>query len=179
VVTPISHPLDARAILYVLNQHQVSYVIVGGYGAVLHGSPMATRDLNITPSRLVENLQRLAAALTELGARIRIDDDTDGVESTFSAASIGDQFPQMANLRTPFGDLDLTFAPAGPAGTPFTYERLAERAVTVAIPEPVPVAALDDIIASKEAANRPKDRLTLGLLYELRDEVARRAGGTV
>jgi hypothetical protein len=36
----------------------------------------------------------------------------------------------------------------------------------------VPVASLDDVIRSKEAANREKDRVALPQLYALRDEIA-------
>ncbi len=36
---------------------------------------------------------------------------------------------------------------------------------------PILVADLDDIIASKEAANRPKDAAQLPLLYALRDDL--------
>lgn len=35
-------------------------------------------------------------------------------------------------------------------------------------------AGLDDVIASKEAADRPKDRGALPILYELREELRRR-----
>ena len=36
------------------------------------------------------------------------------------------------------------------------------------------VAALDDIIRSKAAADRPKDRATLPILYALKDEIEQR-----
>jgi len=38
----------------------------------------------------------------------------------------------------------------------------------------VSVARLDDIISSKEIADRAKDRAALPQLYALRDEIARR-----
>jgi hypothetical protein len=38
----------------------------------------------------------------------------------------------------------------------------------------VVVAALTDIIRSEEAADRPKDRATLPVLYALEEEIARR-----
>jgi hypothetical protein len=34
------------------------------------------------------------------------------------------------------------------------------------------VAALADVIRSKEAANRPKDQATLPILYALQEEIA-------
>lgn len=169
--------LDGEAMAAALNRHDVRYVVVGGYGAQLHGSPGVTYDLDITPERSTENFERLAEALSEMDARIRIAGDDDGVPLTFDGRSLEQQFPVMANLTTRFGNLDLTFSPAGPRGQPFTFSQLQERSVTITMPEPVPVASLDDIIASKESANRPKDRATLPLLYELRDQLRQRDQG--
>jgi predicted nucleotidyltransferase len=40
----------------------------------------------------------------------------------------------------------------------------------------VAVAALEDVIRSKEAANRPKDQGSLPVLRELLDEIRKRRG---
>ena len=62
---------------------------------------------------------------------------------------------QMLNLRTPVGDLDLTFAPAG---FPDGYDGLLPGAQPYSIGHvTVQVADLDDVIKSKTAAARPKD----------------------
>ena len=74
-------------------------------------------------------------------------------------------------MTTRLGDLDLCFrptAPGGPAAT-YTYDDLAHNAVIIEMDEPVPVASLDDVIASKEASGRTKDLSTLGTLYRLRE----------
>ncbi|HRD10646.1 MAG TPA: hypothetical protein PLI79_02175 [Mycobacterium sp.] len=39
------------AILEILDRHAVEYVLIGGYAALLHGSTLPTRDLDITPRR--------------------------------------------------------------------------------------------------------------------------------
>jgi hypothetical protein len=57
----------------VLDRHGVEYLIVGGYAARMHGSTRPTRDVDVTPATTRENLDRLAAALRELDARIRTD----------------------------------------------------------------------------------------------------------
>jgi hypothetical protein len=55
------------------------------------------------------------------------------------------------------------------------YEDLAGGATQMEIDGSVVwVASLADVIRSKEAANRPKDRATLPILYALQDEIARR-----
>lgn len=78
------------------------------------------------------------------------------------------QFTTMT-LRTDAGDLDVALRPDAPGDGHFDYQRLARDALVVELPEPVPVASLDDIIASKEAAGRTKDLARLPELYRLRD----------
>ncbi|MGH7589065.1 MAG: hypothetical protein ACRELU_10790, partial [Gemmatimonadota bacterium] len=71
---------------------------------------------------------------------------------------------EILNLTTKHGDLDLTFQPAGTQG----YQDLRRHAIRVAIRgTEVVVAALADVIRSKEAANREKDRITLPTLRRL------------
>jgi hypothetical protein len=65
--------------------------------------------------------------------------------------------PFMLNLVTDYGEMDLTFEPSGGLGG---FDDWNAKAIVVDIAEGVSVhiAALDDIIESKQAANRPKDR---------------------
>lgn len=65
-------PYRPDEILMVLERHQVLYVVIGGLAAGLRGSPYVTRDLDVTPARTRENFTRLAAALKELDAKLRI-----------------------------------------------------------------------------------------------------------
>ena len=83
--------------------------------------------------------------------------------------------PHMLNLVTDFGDLDLTFTPAGQAGD---YAGWKSSATSELIDEGlvVSVASLDDIIDSKQAANRAKDHVALPYLESLRDELRRQSG---
>ena len=70
----------------------------------------------------------------------------------------------ILNLTTRFGDLDLTFEPAGTHG----YEDLCRDAIEIRVRGTrIVVAALADVIRSKEAAGREKDRLTLPTLRRL------------
>ncbi len=152
------------------------YVVIGGLAAVLHGSPTVTADADICADRSPENLQRLSTALRDLHARARSAADPDGVPFKPDAALLGRM--KVLNLTTDLGDLDLAFEPAAFAG----YDELARDAVTVSVAGvAVAVASLDDVIRSKEAADRPKDHATLPVLYGLRDEIAesaRRAGSS-
>jgi hypothetical protein len=78
----------------------------------------------------------------------------------------------MTRWRTSAGVLDvLQDIPAGAGGEPRGYAQLELRAVAArgGTDASVLVAALDDIISSKEHADREKDRQALPELYSLRD----------
>lgn len=153
---------DPEQVLRTLEAHEVRYVLVGGLAATLYGSPHVTTDIDITPDREPDNLIALAAALEELQARIRSEGVPEGLAFDRSAAGLARV--EILNLTTRYGDLDITFVPAGTKG----YDDLRRRAVEIEIRDVrVPVAALADVIRSKEAAGREKDRLTLPTLRRL------------
>ena len=102
---------DPMRIIEVLDRHHVEYILVGGYAAQLYGSRRPTYDIDITPSTTQQNLDRLSAALRELHAGIRVDDQPEGLPFDCTAESLRGM--QLLNLRTAAGDLDLTFVPAG------------------------------------------------------------------
>ena len=163
-------PLQADEIFACLQRHGVRYVLIGGLAAVLHGSPLPTLDADICPAGEPDNLQRLAAALAELEARIRTSDTPEGVRFPHDAGFLANVL--LLNLVTRYGDLDLSFRPAGTEG----FSELAPRALTVEIRGcPVAVAALEDVIRSKEAANRPKDQRRLPILRQLLDEIRKQS----
>jgi len=169
----VAHPLRPAEIFATLAEHRVRYVVIGGLAAVLHGSPTVTADADICADRSPENLQHLSAALRDLHARIRSVSEPDGVPFKPDAALLARL--KVLNLSTDLGDLDLAFEPAAFAG----YEELAQNAVTVSVAgTAVAVASLDDVIRSKEVADRPKDHATLPVLYGLRDEIAESARRT-
>ncbi len=62
---------DPRPPLRVLCSHDVRFVIIGGIAGVLLGSPSLTFDLDLCYERSRQNLEALAAALTELKATLR------------------------------------------------------------------------------------------------------------
>lgn len=76
--------------------------------------------------------------------------------------------PFMLNLVTDFGIIDLTFDPSGPARGFSGWNADASNEV-IAEGLTIRVASLDDIIASKHAADREKDRRALPYLESLSD----------
>jgi hypothetical protein len=125
-----------------------------------------TNDADIVPRRSPENLAKLAAALRDLEARLRVVDEPEGVAFDPHPALLDSM--AMLNMTTRCGDLDLTFAPAALSD----YEALLAASVEFELAGcSVKVAALSDIIRSKEAANRPKDLITLPILRALAEEI--------
>ena len=149
-------------ILDALARHAVLFVLIGGMGAAAHGSPVPTRDVDITPDTSAANLDRLADALRALDARVRHPDAPEGLAFSCDATSLA--AVGFWNLTTPYGDLDISFTPAATTG----YDSLVKDAVKIIFRDvPVQLASLASIVRSKTAANRPKDLRALPVLREL------------
>jgi predicted nucleotidyltransferase len=154
-------PFSPVELLGVLVEHGVDFILIGGLGATVHGSPYATVDVDIVPRQDRSNLDLLSNALRALGARVYV-----SAEETLRFDHNGSSLADVAvwNLATSFGGLDISYVPAGTTG----YSDLAERAQSIDIGGVVVrVAALEDVIRSKEAANREKDRVVLPALRRL------------
>lgn len=148
--------------LAILIRNRVRFVVIGGFGAVAHGSPFPTEDLDITPDQEVQNLQRLSDALRELDARIRTDAVPEGLPFSHNGESLA--AAGVWNLTTEYGDLDISMVPNGTTGYPDLLRDATEIAGFGLL---VPTASLADIIRSKQAANRPKDQRVLPVLREI------------
>jgi predicted nucleotidyltransferase len=150
-----------RALLRELVGGGVDFVVVGGVAAVAHGSVSFTQDLDISYAPDDENLDRLGLVLVTLGARLR--GVTDGVPFIPDGRTL--RRTRLLTLDTPLGPLDLL---AQPDGAP-VYARLRERAVVEELAGvDVLVASLDDLIAMKKAAGRPKDLVAVEELEAIR-----------
>jgi len=149
---------QAQEIRDAFSRHGVRYLFLGKSGAVLLGFPDTTQDADLFVERSSENCRALVRALLELGFALSAD----------QAAEIqrGKDFVQLKN--GPF-DLDLVFAPDGIE----RFEDAWRRHVEV---EGFPVCHLDDIIASKAATNRRKDRESLPRLQSFREYWLRQRG---
>jgi predicted nucleotidyltransferase len=153
---------DPQAILAALDRHAIRYVLIGGLAAILHGAPHVTTDVDIVPEEALQNLERLSTVLRELNARIRVAGEEEGVPFGHDAESL--LRVRIWNLVTDKGNLDITFVPSGTRG----YEDLRRDVVSMNVRGvDVPVASLADVIRSKEAAGRERDRAVLPTLRRL------------
>lgn len=159
---------DPVEILRVLKHHDVQFLVVGGIAARLRGAPLLTQDVDITPARPKANLERLGRALEELGARLRTASEPDGVPLPFDPGLL--ESSNMWTLTTIHGDLDLVMSPAGTEGYPDLVRDADDLRVATDPELVVGVISLADIVRSKEAAGREKDRAALPLLRRTLEE---------
>lgn len=127
------------------------YLFLGKSGAILLGFPDTTQDVDVFPLKSIENGKLLVAGLRELGFTIS--------EERVAEIERGKDFIQLKD--GPF-DIDLIFAPDGIDDFAAAWKRHVEV-------DGFPVCHPDDIIASKKAANRAKDRESLPRLTAFRD----------
>jgi hypothetical protein len=162
-VTGSTPRFDPDRLFRVLAAHGVRFVLIGGWAAKLRGSPTLTADIDICHDRDPANLERLAAALSDLGIRLR--GVMDEVPFSLDARSLraGGTF----TLASVAGDIDLVAEPAGSGG----FAALAAGADVLDLDGlEILVASLEDLIAMKRAAGRPKDLIEVEVLEALREE---------
>lgn len=161
-----AQPFDPLRSLEALVRYRVDFVVIGAFAGRLLGSPTVTRDLDVCYSREPDNLERLAAALIELNARLR--GAPAGLPFRLDARSLrmGDSF----TFETDAGDLDVLGTPTGTTG----YLDLVRGAQLVDLDGlRVRVVHIDDLIRMKRAAGRPKDLIEAEVLGALREELDR------
>lgn len=165
---PPAGEFDPVRLLQVLARYRVAFVVVGGVAARLRGAPLVTQDVDVTPAVDPANLTRLASALADLDARLRTPEEPDGVAMPFDPALLASA--TISTLVTRFGDLDLVMEPAGTAGYADLRRDAEDLTVSHSPKVVVPVASLADVIRSKEASGRDKDRAALPLLRRTLEE---------
>ena len=169
-----SRDFDAERLLATLHDAGVEFVLIGVMAAIMHGDVGVTLDVDIVPDPSTRNLDALADALRTFDARIRTEGEPDGLPFDVSAKFLANLTPEVIlNLTSNAGDLDLTFRPSGTAG----YGDLKRDAIEIAIDDReavrIWVSSLADIIRSKEAAGREKDRNALPRLRRLLERTSR------
>lgn len=158
--------LDIDALLRVLTEHGVEFVVIGGLAVAAHGYVRATKDLDIVPRPTTDNRRRLYAALRSLDAEpLELGDlAPEGLPVPFSPEGL-DQGGNWA-LRTRQGRVDVMQWVAAVD----SYDELHERALVLHLPQvgDTRFAGFEDLVAMKQAAARPEDQTDLERLRELR-----------
>src|SRR3990172_5488974 len=147
---------QAQEIRAAFARRGVRYLFIGKSGAILLGFPDTTQDADLFVEKTAVNGEALAKALLELGFEL--------TPEQVAEIRRGKAFVQLKN--GPF-DLDLIFAPDGIEQFDDAWKRRVTRSG-------FPVASIDDIIRSKQAANRQRDRESLPRLLQFRDSLQSR-----
>lgn len=159
---------ELERLLRHLTSRGIDFVVVGGIAATLLGSAHQTFDLDICPSSDAENLEQLGNALLALDARLR------GVEAAVPFVPDGPALSrlELLTLETTAGPVDVLMRPDGAP----PYAQLRRRAERMDLGGfQVLVAGVDDLIAMKEFAGRPKDLIVVEELEAIK-RLRRRLG---
>jgi hypothetical protein len=148
-VTEPETPLDAERILRALAEHDVDYILIGGLAVQTHGHVRTTNDADLIPAPEPANLERLAAALRSLEARVL----NPGEETTPIDAKM---LPRATIWQFVTRDGGIDVMHEVPGGRSFA--ELSKEALRVQLGDiEVPVVSLDDLIQMKLARGRPVD----------------------
>ncbi len=151
---------DFRAAISRLIEGHVRFVVIGGLAMIVRGATHITGDIDVAYDRSKENLSAIAEVLRKSHARLR------NVPADLPFILDERTFRNVLNLTltTDVGDMDLLAVPDGVD----SFEGLWNRGETMDIyGMDVRVASIDDLIAMKRVADRPKDRLHVLELLDL------------
>jgi hypothetical protein len=160
---------SVRSILELLLQRRVRFVLVGGVAAVIEGVPVSTFDLDIVHERTPANVDRLNAALRELGAYYRERRDLRVAPDAEGLSGVGHHL-----LLTRFGPVDIL----GSIGRGRDFAALMKHTRRRKLGHRyVLVLDLETQIAIKEEVGQAKDRAILPVLRETLRMTKRRSRG--
>lgn len=146
---------DPYVLFNALERHRVSYVVVGAFARIVHGSGEVTDGLDIVPSLREENVRRLTRALEELAPSA----PADAVRAEALAAG------EAVTVRTAAGPLTLVPQPWGTRG----YDDIRIRGNRENLGRGVrpQIASLVDLTRMLEASRRSEDAERLQRLRRL------------
>ena len=135
---------DYLDFIQALNQHEVEYLIVGGYAVILHGYPRTTGDLDVWVHKTEKNYGRLVGAMSDFGMPL-----FDMTEENFLHNPRLDVF----TFGRPPVSIEILNQVKG-----LQFEDAHRNAVHNEI-EGITAKFLSrpDLLAAKKAANRPRD----------------------
>jgi predicted nucleotidyltransferase len=135
-------------VLKAMRQHRLEAILIGNAAAALQGAPVTTVDFDFMFRETPTNLRKLKS-----------------VSRTLDAVILRPYYPasKLYRLVNDERGLQVDFMPAIHGVRSFNSLRSRSLSVTVAGCE-LRLASMPDIITSKRAANRPRDRAVLEVL---------------
>lgn len=139
---PLEFPQDFSEFLRLLNDHNVEYLLVGGFAVAFYGYPRATADMDVWVSRRRENAERIVSCLRAFG---------------FEAENLTPELFESPNRVVRMGVAPLRIEVLTDIDG-VAFDECAARAETLLIGNtPVPLISLADLKQNKRASGRPKD----------------------
>jgi hypothetical protein len=150
-----------------LAEHDVEYIIVGGVAGRIQGAATTTQDIDIMPEPSPENLRKLATALSGLETRKKEAGST-SFEPHNEIDPMEFRTADVSSFDTRYGAIDVlmvlpgvgTFDAVRPHARQYEWQRIV-----------ITTASLDDVITSKQTADRAKDWQSMDALLEARDRL--------
>ncbi len=147
-----------------LIEHEVEFVLVGGFAATAYGSTMLTQDVDICMRFSSENVMHLQEALADLHPVHRM------TPQRLPLQVMPETYASLKNLYldTDLGQLDCLGLIQGVGD----FEEVKKHSIEVRLPAGVcRILSLDALIRSKEAMRRPRDRESLLQLRAIRQRL--------
>lgn len=157
---------ELNKLLLRLIDTNIEFVIVGGFGGMLHGSSLVTRDLDVCAVLTASNVEKLRSAFRDLHPVHR--------HTPQRISFLDNPEPAVAlknlYLQTDLGPLDLMSSITGVGD----FDRVASQSIEVTLfGARVRVIGLEDLIAAKVAMGREKDLLAAKELRAIREKESR------
>jgi predicted nucleotidyltransferase len=154
---------EFAALLKLLAESKIEFIVIGGVAAATHGSARSTNDLDVVYKRSPENVARLASALAPLSPYLR--GAPPGLPFRLDAETI--RHGLNFTLVTSLGWLDLLGEVTGGG----RYEDLVPNCIRVRVHGVECLCLnLEKLIEVKRAAGRPRDLEAIAELEALREE---------
>lgn len=147
-------PPDFKEFLLLLNSEKIDYLLVGGYAVSFHGYSRPTGDLDIWVAARPDNAARVLDAVRRFG---------------FAAAGPGVPGLLASGKILRMGVPPVRIKVMGSISGVEFDACYARRTRAVVDGVPIPIIAIDDLLANKRAAGRPKDLNDLRHLPRDRD----------
>lgn len=150
-------------VIQALNQGRITYIVVGGFAAVLHGNNRFTADLDLVVELTPQHARLAIETLSSLGFKSRLPVDP----LSFADNAIRDAWVRekgmivfsMFDETTPTLTVDLF------AQYPIDFDRLLRNSVLLDVAGvSVRACGIDDLIQMKSETGRPVDALDVANL---------------
>ena len=154
---------DLNYLLKALLDNDVEFILIGGFASVIHGSNHVTQDLDICSVLSNVEIGKMRQALRGLHPIHRMNLKA---QVSFESRPAADEKVQNIYLQTDAGVLDVLSSVTGVGD----FEELKKKAVSVPLfGKKCLVISLDDLIKAKSAMTRPKDKIVLEELLQLKN----------